>query len=140
MSSLLEKERVLVKDVQLRTAYRVYLCLLKSRKASAKDIQKAMDFPTVAQAKYHLKRLIDLGLAKEEENDMFTGTDRRFGMLRFFFRIRNSIFPLSIFYSVFFGLLTAVLFFRSLSVEVLLLGGLITTKEIADTYTFYAML
>jgi len=140
VSSLLEKERVLVKDVQLRTAYRVYLCLLKSRKASAKDIQKAMDFPTVAQAKYHLKRLIDLGLAKEEENDMFTGTDRRFGMLRFFFRIRNSIFPLSIFYSVFFGLLTAVLFFRSLSVEVLLLGGLITTKEIADTYTFYAML
>ena len=137
---MLEKERVLVKDVQLRTAYRVYLCLLKSRKASAKDIQKAMDFPTVAQAKYHLKRLIDLGLAKEEENDMFTGTDRRFGMLRFFFRIRNSIFPLSIFYSVFFGLLTAVLFFRSLSVEVLLLGGLITTKEIADTYTFYAML
>lgn len=140
MSILLDEERELVKDVQLRTAYRVYLCLLKSRTASAKDIQKAMEFPTVAQAKYHLKRLMDLGLAKEDENEMFTGTNRRFGILRFFFRIRNSIFPLSLFYSAFFGVLTVFLFLRSSTMEILLLGALITSKEIADTYTFYAML
>ncbi len=140
VSSLLEKERELVRDVQLRTAYRVYLCLLKSRTASAKDIQRPMGFPTVAQAKYHLKKLVDLGLAKEREDGTYEATERKFGILRFFFRIRNSILPLSLFYSAFFGLLTLVLLFRSPSIEILLLGGLITTKEIADTYMFYAML
>lgn len=140
VSSLLEKERKLVRGVQLRTAYRVYLCLLKSRVASIKDIQKAMEFPTTAQAKYHLKKLVDLGLAKEDEDAMFRATERRFGILRFFFRVRNSIFPISLFYSVFFGLLTVFLFLRSPSIEVLLLGALITSKEVADTYTFFAML
>jgi hypothetical protein len=136
---LLEKERNLVKDVQLRTAYRVYLNLLRLRAASAKDIQRSMEFPTIAQAKYHLKKLVDLGLAEQSENGSFTATERKFGILRFFFRFRNSIYPMSAFYSIFFGLVTILLFLRSSSLEVLLLGALITTKEVADTYMFFAM-
>jgi hypothetical protein len=136
---LLEKERKLVNTVQLRTAYRVYLNLLRLRAASAKDIQKSMEFPTTAQAKYHLKKLVDLGLAEQGENGAFTATERKFGILRFFFRFRNSIYPMSAFYSVFFGLVTTLLFLRSPSVEVLLLGALITSKEVADTYMFFTM-
>ena len=137
---MLEKERNLVKDVQLRTAYRVYLNLLKLRTASAKDIQKSMEFPTIAQAKYHLKKLVDFGLAEQGENGTFTATERKFGILRFFFRFRNSIIPMSAFYCAFFGLVTIFLFLRSSSIEVLLLGALITSKEVADTYMFFAML
>ena len=136
---MLEKERNLVKDVQLRTAYRVYLNLLRLRTASAKDMQKSMDFPTIAQAKYHLKKLVDLGLAEQSENGIFTATERKFGILRFFFRFRNSIYPMSAFYSVFFALVTVLLFLRSSSLEVALLGALITSKEVADTYMFFAM-
>jgi len=135
---LLERERELVNGVQLRTGYRVYLCLLKLRAASVKDVQKSMDFPTIAQAKYHLKRLVDLGLANADE-DVYRATGKRFGLLRFFFRVRNSILPVSLFYSMFFGVLTTMLFLRSPSIEILLLGGLITSKEVADTYIFYAM-
>lgn len=140
MSRLLKKERELVKGVQLRTAYRVYLCLLKSRAASTKDIQKAMNFTTTAQAKYHLRKLVDLGLAKEDGDATYRATERRFGILRFFVRIRKSVFPMSLFYSAFFGILTLFLFLRSPTIEILLLGALITTKEVADTYTFYMML
>lgn len=138
MRKLLEREKELVNGVQLRTGYRVYLCLLKLRAASVKDVQKSMDFPTTAQAKYHLKKLVDLGLAKADE-DVYRATGKRFGLLRFFFTVRHSILPISLFYSVFFGILTAMLFLRSPSVEILLLGGLITSKEVADTYVFYAM-
>jgi hypothetical protein len=140
MGEFLEKERVLVRGVQLRTAYRVYLCLLKSRGASVKDVQKAMQFPTAAQAKYHLKRLVELGLAREEEGATYSATNRRFGILRFFFRIRKSVFPMSLFYSLFFGVLTFFLFLRSPTIEVLLLGALVTVKEIADTFMFYSIL
>lgn len=136
---MLEKERNLVNNVQLRTAYRVYLNLLRLRAASAKDIQKSMEFPTTAQAKYHLKKLVDLGLAEQGEDGAFTATGRKFGILRFFFRFRNSIFPMSVFYGAFFGSLTILLFLRSPSLEVLLLGALITSKEVADTYMFFAM-
>jgi hypothetical protein len=140
VSELFEKERALVRGVQLRTAYRVYMCLLRSRAASAKDIQEAMAFSTPAQAKYHLKRLVDLGLAKEDGDATYRATERKFGILRFFFRIRNSVMPMSLFYSAFFGILTVFLFLRSPTIEILLMGALITAKEVADTYTFYAML
>jgi len=138
VSELLEKE--LVRGVQLRTAYRVYLCLLKSRAASVRDIQKAMGFLTPAQGKYHLERLVDLGLAKEDDDGLFRATERRFGILRFYFRCRNSVLPMSLFYSVFFASLTTFLFLRSPTIEVLLLGALITSKEVADTYTFFSIL
>lgn len=136
----MKRERELVRGVQLRTGYRVYLCLLKLREASVKDIQKAMEFPTTAQGKYHLERLVDLGLAQEREDGMFRATERRFGILRFFFRLRNSVLPMSLFYSVFFASLTAFLFLRSPTIEVLLLGALITSKEVADTYTYFAIM
>lgn len=139
VSRMSEQEKDLVQDVQFRTGFRVYLHLLKRRSASTKDIQKAMGFPTPAQAKYHLKRLVELGLAREDES-AFSVVEKRFGILRFFFKARNSIFPMSLFYSVFFGLLTVLLFLRSPSVEVALLGGLITSKELADTYSFFRMI
>jgi hypothetical protein len=134
-----EKERELVRDVQFRTGFRVYLHLLKLRSASAKDIQKALGFPTPAQAKYHLKRLVELGLAREDENE-FGVIEKRFGILRFFFKMRSSIFPMSLFYSAFFGLLAIFLFLKSPSIEIALLGCLITSKELADTYSFFRML
>jgi hypothetical protein len=139
VSRLLEHEKDLVRGVQFRTGFRVYLHLLKLRSASTKDIQKAMGFPTPAQAKYHLKRLVELGLAREDESG-YSVVEKRFGVLRFFFKARNSIFPLSLFYSIFFGLLTVLLFLRSPSIEIALLGGLITAKELADTYSYFRML
>lgn len=140
VNGLLEKERGLVQDIQFKTGFRVYLCLLKLRIASIKDVQKAMKFPTPAQAKYHLKKLVELGLAKENENATYAVSERKFGVLRFFFKARNSIFPMSFFYSLFFAVLTVLLFLRSQSIEVALLGVLITSKEVADTYSFYGML
>jgi hypothetical protein len=140
MSELLKKERELVRGVQLRTAYRVYVCLLESRAASIKDVQKAMGFHSSAQARFHLNSLVDLGLAEEDVNATFRVKDRRFGILRFFVRVRNSLYPMSLFYSVFFAAVTLFLFLRTPTVEILLLGALITAKEIADTYMFYTML
>jgi hypothetical protein len=137
---LLENERKLVNDVQLRTGYRVYLSLLRLRAASVKDIQESMKFATTGQAKYHLKRLADLGLAVQDENGTYRVTERKFGMLRFLFRVRNSVFPMSAFYSAFFAFLTILLFLKSPSAEVLLLGCLVTVKEIVDTYIFFSML
>lgn len=113
---------------------------MKFKLASIKDIQKAMEFPTPAQAKYHLKKLVELGLAREDGSTNFEVVERRFGILRFFFKVRKSILPMSLFYSIFFAALTMFLFARFPSVELALLGGLITAKELVDTYCFLSTL
>jgi len=140
VGSLLAQERELVRDVQFKTIFRVYLCLLRLKEASTKDVQKAMAFPTPAQAKYHLKRLVEIGLVKQNDEGNFRVMQRKFGVLRFFFKTRNWIIPMSLFYTVFFAVVTGFLFLRSPSLELVLLGTLITAKEAVDTYSYFAML
>ena len=140
MGSLLAQERELVRDVQFKTIFRVYLCLLRLKEASTKDVQKAMAFPTPAQAKYHLKRLVEIGLVKQNDEGNFRVMQRKFGVLRFFFKTRNWIIPISLFYALFFACLTVFLYIRSPTLELVLLGALITAKEAVDTYSYFAML
>ena len=137
---LLTQEKELVREVQFKTIFRVYLCLLKLKQASTKDVQKAMAFPTPAQAKYHLKRLVEIGLVKQDLDGNFAVARRKFGVLRFFFKARNRMIPMSFFYAAFFGCLTVFLSLRTLSFEVAFLGALITIKETVDTYSYFAML
>ena len=113
---------------------------MKFKLASIRDIQKAMGFPTPAQAKYHLKKLVELGLAKEDENANFTVIERRFGILRLFVKFGNAVIPMSLCYSVFFGALTVFLYARSPSIELALLGAMITSKELVDTYCLFTTL
>lgn len=137
---MLTQEKQIVRDVQFKTIFRVYLCLLKLREASTKDVQRAMAFPTPAQAKYHLKRLGEIGLVEHQENGDFRVVRRKFGILRFFFKARSMMIPMSLFYAIFFALVTTLLYLRGPSLELVLLGALVTAKEVADTYTYFGML
>lgn len=134
------QERELVRDVQFKTIFRVYLCLLKRSEGSIKDIQRAMLFTTPAQAKYHLKRLCEIGLVIQTEDGNYRVARKKFGVLRFFFEARSRMVPMSLFYAVFFALSTVLLYLRNPTFEILLLGALITVKEAADTYSYFAML
>ncbi len=137
---MLTQERELIRDVQYKTIFRVYLCLLRHKDVSVKDVQKAMLFTTPAQAKYHLRRLAEIGLVSQTESGTFRVTRKKFGLLRFFFEIKNRIIPMSLFYTLFFGLCTILFYLRTPSLEVLLLGGLITVKEAAETISYISML
>lgn len=134
------QEKELIREVQFKTIFRVYICLLKRKEASSKEIQRALLFTTPAQAKYHLKRLAEMGLANQMENGEFGVTGRKFGILRFFFKIRNRIIPMSLFYALFFALSTVLLYIRASTPEILLLGALITVKEVVDSYSYFSML
>jgi len=137
---MLPQEKDIVRDVQFKTVFRVYLCLLKLKNASTKDVQRAMMFPTPAQAKYHLRRLAEIGLVAQLDDGNFRAVSRKFGILRFFFKFKNRILPMSLFYAVFFSLVTLLLYFRAPSLELILLAGLVVAKEAADTYSYFAML
>ncbi len=137
---MLNQEKELIRDVQYKTIFRVYLCLRKRREVSIKDVQKAMLFTTPAQAKYHLKKLAEIGLVIQTESGKFKVTRRKFGLLRFFFEIKNLMIPMSVFYALFFALCTVLFYLRTPTLEVLLLGGLITAKEAVESISYFTML
>ncbi len=137
---MLSDEKELIRDVQYKTIFRVYLSMLKSSEVSIKDVQRAMQFTTPAQAKYHLSRLVEIGLVRQTENGNFKVTRRKFGLLRFFFEVKNHMVPMSVFYAVFFAMCTALFYLRTPTLEVLLLGGLVTVKEVAESISYFAML
>ncbi len=130
----------MIRDVQYKTIFRVYLCLLKHKEVSVKDVQKALLFTTPAQAKYHLKRLAELGLVSQTENGNFRVTRRKFGLLRFFFELKNHLIPMSVFYALFFGLCTVLFYMRTPTLEVVLLGSLVTLKEAVESISYFTML
>ncbi len=136
---MLSDEKELIRDVQYKTIFRVYLSLLKRSEVSVKDVQKAMQFTTPAQAKYHLKRLAEMGLVSQTEQGNFKVTRRKFGLLRFFFEVKNRMIPMSVFYALFFAICTAVFYVRTPTLEVLLLGSLITVKEVVESVSYFNM-
>jgi DNA-binding transcriptional ArsR family regulator len=133
-------EEKLVRDAQFKTIFRVYLTMLRLKKASVRDVQKAMGFATPSQARYHLRRLNDYGLVIADEMGNYRVVSKRFGMLRFYIKTERWILPLSLFFAGFFAVLTATLYFRTGYLELLILGALITVKELFDTYTFFKAL
>jgi DNA-binding transcriptional ArsR family regulator len=130
----------LVRDAQFKTVFRVYLTMLRLKKANVREVQRAMGFATPSQAAHHLKRLNHYGLVTEDEHGNYQVVSRRFGMLRFYIKTERFILPLSLFFAIFFGAVTAIFYLRSANLELLVLGGMITIKEAVDTYSFFKAL
>lgn len=138
--TMLSDEKRLLADVQFKTIFRAYICLLKLENGTSKDLQKAMGFATPTQAKYHLKKLLELGLVKQTtNNDSYEAVNRRFGVLRFFFKVRTRLIPTSVFYAAFFSAVTLLLFLRAPYLELVFLGGLIVAKEFVEAYLYMPM-
>jgi hypothetical protein len=58
---------------------------------------------------------------------------KKFAFLGFFFEIGGHMIPMSAFYAVFFALTTALLYVRTPTLEIMLLGTLITIKELVNS-------
>jgi hypothetical protein len=137
---MLSDEKHLLTEVQFKTIFRAYICLLKLDKATSRDLQKAMAFATPTQAKYHLKKLSELGLIRQTpDNGSYEVVTRRFGVLRFFLKVRKRLVPTSLFYAAFFLGVTILLFLRAPDSELIFLGGLIVAKEVVEAYLYWPM-
>jgi hypothetical protein len=83
------------------TTLRVYRYIYRSRSAlGIRDIQRGLGLSSPSVADYHIKKLVSMGLVREE-------ADARFAVNGIVFenmvRIRRSLIPLQIAYVAFFG-------------------------------------
>lgn len=85
--------------------FRVYLYMLKAKKSSARDIQKALGFSSTWLATHHLEKLEKLGLVTKDRYGDYNVLRRYFGVLRFFFITGKWIVPRMLFFVLMFGVM-----------------------------------
>lgn len=104
-----ERENVLV-----GTTLTVYRYLYREAKPQGiRDVQKGLGLSSPSVAQYHVKKLLQAGLIKEEEGGYVVDKN----VFQNVIRIRRSVIPIQVAYSVFFATLLAALLvlFRSQS-------------------------
>jgi hypothetical protein len=82
---------------------RVYLYMLKAKKSSPREVQRALDFSSPTLALHHLEKLNKFHLADKEYDGTYTVRKRTFGILRFYVRSGRWILPRTIFYIAIFA-------------------------------------
>jgi hypothetical protein len=119
----------------------VYLYLLKARKGSTREVQRALGFSSPRLAAYHLEKLCELKLADKDAWGSYVAIPRKFGILRFLILVKKWLIPRQVFYAVFFFGMAGYFLYLSFrdpiffaAFVVSLLSGLI---NIVESYTLY---
>lgn len=123
--------------------FRVYLLMLRVKKASARDIAYQLGFSSPALAVHHLKKLNYLKLVRKDKYGVYHVIPQRFGLLKFFFVVRKFIIPRSFFYTVLYGVIGVFSAFmlsgtvRDIALFFSLLGVML---HLVETIQFYRLL
>ena len=90
-------------DAQLKgNTLRVYVYALKKRKVGVREVQRALRLSNPSLAQYHLNKLRELGLLREEGGDYEVASEVKVDLVRDFLRVGTMIVPRFVFYAVFF--------------------------------------
>lgn len=123
--------------------FRVYLVLLRVKKASARDVAELVGLSSPALAVHHLEKLKGLKLVNKDRYGVYHVVPRRFGVLKFFFVVRKFIVPRSFFYALLYGVLAvfSLLMLSGALRNVALLFSLLGFGiHLAETIQFYKIL
>ncbi len=92
---------------------RVYWVLLRSKEgiAGVREVQRALGFSSPALASYHLRKLEELGLVKEERGEYCLTREVRVGVLKQFTKIGGFMLPRYVLYATMFT--TLLVFYLS---------------------------
>ncbi|MDA4128505.1 MAG: helix-turn-helix domain-containing protein [Thaumarchaeota archaeon] len=97
-------------DAQLKgNTLRVYIYALKNRKVGVREVQRALHLSNPSLAQYHLNKLKELGLLKEEMGDYQVVNEVKVDVMKDFLRVGTLLVPRFIFYAVFFSVFDAYL-------------------------------
>jgi hypothetical protein len=123
--------------------FRVYVFLLRTGKASVREVYRGCSLSSPSLAVYHLEKLKHLKLVWKDENGVYHVVAKKFGVLRFFSRTGRWLIPRSFFYMTFYLVIAvASLFLLPLGMRevavVLSVVGFVT--NLVDTMLFLRLL
>ena len=76
----------------------VYLITRKDHCAGPREVQRALGFSSPSSALFHLNKLVERGLVREERGIYYINDIKKIGPLRNFFIIRNKLIPKDLIY------------------------------------------
>jgi predicted DNA-binding transcriptional regulator len=102
---LVEKGKV---DAELKgNTLRVYVYALKKNRVGVREVQRALNLSNPSLAQYHLSKLKELGLVREENGEYEISNEVKVDVMRDFLRIGTSLIPRFVFYAVFFSVIAS---------------------------------
>ena len=97
-------------EVQLKgNTLRVYVYVLKKRKVGVREVQHALHFSNPSLAQYHLNKLKELSLVRENEGSYEILNEVKVDVMRDFLRVGTLLVPRFVMYAVFFTVFTVYL-------------------------------
>ncbi len=82
---------------------RVYVYVLRQKKVGVREVQRALRLSNPSLAQYHLSKLVDMGLLKEENGDYELTKEVKVDVMRDFLRVGTLLVPRFVFYAGFFS-------------------------------------
>ena len=93
-------------DAELKgNTLRVYVYALRKNRVGVREVQRALGLSNPSLAQYHLNKLSELGLVREENGEYQIMSEVKVDVMRDFLRIGSSLIPRFVFYAVFFTIL-----------------------------------
>jgi hypothetical protein len=86
---------------------RVYVYALKKNRVGVREVQRGLGLSNPSLAQYHLTKLKELGLMREENGEYEVAGEVKVDVMRDFLRIGSSLIPRFVFYAVFFTIVAA---------------------------------
>ena len=95
-------------EAQLKgNTLRVYVYALKKDHVGVREVQRALGLSNPSLAQYHLNKLRELGLLREDNGEYEVMGEVKVDVMRDFLRIGSSLIPRFVFYAVFFTTVVA---------------------------------
>ena len=124
-------------EAQLKgNTLRVYIYVLKKRKVGVREVQHALHLSNPSLAQYHLNKLRDMGLIREDGGAYEVVDEVKVEFMRDFLRLGTLMVPRFVMYAVFFTIFTIYIaiitapMYNSVPVVVLLLVLLASSSSI----------
>lgn len=97
-------------ETQLRgNTLRVYVYVLKKRRVGVREVQRSLGLSNPSLAQYHLNKLRELGLLKENDGEYEILNEVKVDIMRDFLRFGTFLVPRFVMYAVFFTVFTVYL-------------------------------
>ncbi|MBI2649472.1 MAG: hypothetical protein HYW93_07470 [Thaumarchaeota archaeon] len=88
---------------------RVYVYVLKNRRVGVREVQRSLSLSNPSLAQYHLNKLKESGLVKENNGEYEVVDEVKVDVMRDFLRVGTLLVPRFVFYAVFFTVFTVYL-------------------------------
>lgn len=88
---------------------RVYVYVLKRRRVGVREVQRSLRLSNPSLALYHLNKLKELGLVREDNGEYEVVDEVKVDVMRDFLRFGTLLVPRFVMYAVFFTFFTAYL-------------------------------